>query len=62
MQDHSLLPQIYFLVIYLSYNILSCIWLYNYVGLIGRWNKLRNTIVSQDNTFQNVLHMLEMIH
>ena len=30
--------------------------LYLPVGIIERWNKLYNTIVLQDNTFQNIIY------
>ena len=35
--------------------------LYLVVGIIRRWNKLHNTIVLQDNTFQSILY-IEIIH
>ena len=35
--------------------------LYLALGIIERWNKLHNTIVLQDNTFQNILY-IEIIH
>ena len=36
--------------------------LYLAVHIIGRWNKLHNTIVLQDNTFQNIIYIIEIIH
>ena len=31
-------------------------------GIIGRWNKLDNTNVLQDNTVDNMLYITEIIH
>ena len=31
--------------------------LYLAIGIIGRWNKLLNTFVLQDNKFQNILYI-----
>ena len=36
--------------------------LYLAVDIIGRWTKRHNTIVLQDNAFQNILYITEVIH
>ena len=36
--------------------------LYLAIGMIGKWNKLHNLIVLQDNTFQHILYIIGINH